>query len=94
MFTFILFIFSYLTGETYPERKNCSYFKIHDTRRTLLCSYIKIHYTRRTLLYSYLKIHNTRRTKWALQDDRLYFNRKIYIYNETTDQVTPVADIV
>jgi hypothetical protein len=47
-----------------------------------------------TPLCSYFKLHFTRRTKWALQDDRLYFNRKIYIYNETTDQVTPVADIV
>ena len=34
------------------------------------------------------------RTKWALQEDRLYFNKKIYKYNQTTNQVSPISDIV
>ena len=33
------------------------------------------------------------RTKWALQQDKLYFNKKIYIFNETTTTVEAVADI-
>jgi hypothetical protein len=37
---------------------------------------------------------STCRTRWALQEDRLYFNRKIYVYNETTNEVTAIADIV
>lgn len=33
------------------------------------------------------------RSKWALQDEKLYFNRKIYVFNETTNEVTAIADI-
>lgn len=33
------------------------------------------------------------RTKWALQEDKLFFNKKIYVYNQTRSQVVPVADI-
>jgi len=32
--------------------------------------------------------------RWALQGSKLYFNQKIYVYNETTDRVEALSDVV
>jgi len=34
------------------------------------------------------------KTRWALQEDKLYFNKKIYVFNETTSTVEAFGDIV
>jgi len=33
------------------------------------------------------------KSRWALQEDKLYFNKKIYVFNEESSTVEPISDI-
>jgi len=50
--------------------------------------------TSRQKLVEYAKKNSTGNgSKWALQGDKLYMNKKIYVYVEARDEIIPIADI-